>query len=93
MANPVVVTLVSDVDTVVTLDSNYAAVEVTLITNAATTVFNASGTAIASATPANGNHTLTTTLISKTVVDGTGGAASVVHLRSLSTPTVQVCGL
>lgn len=92
MANPKVVTLVADTDTPVTLDSNFVVIEVTLIANAAVTVFNTTGTAIGSATPADGVHTLTTTLPAKTVLDGTGGANSVVHLRSAATPTVQVYG-
>lgn len=93
MANPRVVTLVADTDTTVTLDANYGAVEVTLLSGAATTVFNTGGVAIGSATPADGNHTLTTTLLSKVVPDTTSGAASVVHLRSAGTPTVAVFGL
>lgn len=93
MANPRVTTLVADTDTVVTLDANYGTVEVTLIANAATTQFNASGTAISSSTLTDGNHILTTTLVSKTVADATSGAVSVVHLRSSGTPTVAVYGL
>jgi hypothetical protein len=93
MANPRYVTLVADTDTPVTLDANYGAVEVSLIANGATTQFNATGTAIASSTLTDGNHALTTTLLSKTVIDGTAGAASVVHLRSSGTPTVAVYGL
>lgn len=94
MANPAApVTLVADTDTVVPLDGNYGAVEVVMIANAATTVFNATGTAIASSTPSAGNHTLTSSLPAKVVIDGTGGGNSVVHLRSAGTPTVQVYGL
>lgn len=93
MPNPLVVTLSADVDTTLVLDQNFGAVEVALIANAATTVFNANGSAIGSATPASGVHTLTTTLPAKTVVDSTSGTATVVHLRSAGTPTVQVYGL
>ena len=92
MPNPRVVTLVADTDTTVTLDANYGAVEVTLIANAAVTVFNATGLAIPSATPADGVHTLSATLPAKVVPDLTTGN-TVVHLRSAGSPTVQVCGL
>ncbi len=93
MANPKVVTLVADTDTTVTLDSNAGYVEVALIANAATTVFNTRNAAIASATPADGNHTLTSSLPAKIVADETAGAASIVRLRSSGTPTVSVCGI
>lgn len=92
MANPKIVTLVADTDTPVDLGSNFGAVEVALIANAATTLANATGTTITSSTPADGNHTLTTTLPVKTIQDFTTGN-TVVHLRSSGTPTVQVYGL
>lgn len=90
--SPAYVTLVADTDTAVTLDKNYGAIEVTLVANAATTQFNATGTPIASSSLTDGNHVLNTTLVSKTVIDGTGGGASVVHLRSSGTPTIMVYG-
>jgi len=91
--NPKILTLVADTDTPVTLDDNFSAVEVTLIANPATTLFNTTGAAIGSSTPGDGAHVLTTTLLSKVVPDKTSGAASVVHLRSSGTPTVAVWGL
>lgn len=93
MANPVYRTLVADTDTLVTLDANYAAVEVAILTNPATVQFNATGTAIGSSTLTDGNHAVSSVLPAKTVADGTAGAASVVHLRSSGTPTVAVYGL
>lgn len=92
MANPRYVTLVADTDTPVDLGSNFGAVEVTLVANAATTQFNATGTAITSSTLTDGNHVLTTTLLSKTVKDDTTGN-TIVHLRSSGTPLVSVAGL
>lgn len=94
MANPRFQTLSTDTDTTVTLDANYGQVEVTLVTNPATTYFNATGTAIGPvAGSMDGNHVLTATLIAKVVTDGTAGTNTVVHLRSAGTPTVQVLGL
>jgi hypothetical protein len=93
VANPVYVTLVSDVETELDLDANYGRVEVTIVANAATTYFNATNTPIGPvAGSQDGNHLLSATLISKTVVDGTGGTASTVRLRSSGTPTVEVYG-
>jgi hypothetical protein len=93
VANPRIVTLVADTDTPITLDQNFGAVEVALIANAATTLFNARGAAIASSTPGDGHHVLTVTLPAKVVPDETGGQATVVHLRSSGTPTLLVAGL
>lgn len=93
MANPKYVTLVADTDTEVELDSNFGYVEVSLISGVADTQFNTSDTAIASSSLTDGNHVLTATLPTKTVVDRTSGGVSVVHLRSSGMPTVQVFGL
>jgi hypothetical protein len=94
MANPKFVTLSVDVEQTITLDSNYSQVEVALISGAATTYFNTTDTTIGSVSGTmDGNHALTTTLVAKVVQDGTGGAASKVHLRSAGTPTVQVLGI
>jgi hypothetical protein len=94
VANPKFVTLVADTEQTVTLDSNYAQVEVALISGPATTYFNTTDTTIGTVSGAmDGNHALTTTLVAKVVQDGTGGTASKVHLRSAGTPTVQVLGL
>lgn len=92
MANPVIKTLLADTDTLFDLGSNFGSVEVSLIANAAVTVFNSTGVVIGSSTPTDGNHTLTTTLPAKTVQDFTTGN-TVVHVRSSGTPTVQVYGL
>lgn len=90
--SPAYVTLVADTDTPVELDGNFGAVEVTLVANAATTYFNAKGNTVpAVASSQNGNHMLTTTLLSKVVRDETSGN-TVVHLRSSGTPTVCVAG-
>jgi hypothetical protein len=91
--SPAYVTLVADTDTTVELSSNAGAVEVSLIANAATTVFNTTNTAIASSSPVNGQHVVTASLPSKTVKDESGGNTTVVHLRSSGTPTVCVAGL
>jgi hypothetical protein len=94
VANPKFAVLVADTDTTLTLDRNFDLVEVTLVSGAATTYFNTAGTAIGTvASPVDGNHVLTTTLLSKVVTDITAGAPSVVHLRSTGTPTVCVLGL
>lgn len=94
MANPSYSVLVADTDTVITLDGNYGQVEVALVANAANTWFNATGSAIpAVASPQDGNHILTTTLVAKVVRDQSPGATTVVHLRSSGTPTVSVLGL
>jgi len=92
VASPRYVTLAADTDTPVDLGANYGSVEVTLVANAATTQFNATGTVIGSSTLTDGNHVLTTTLLSKVVKDDTSGN-TVVHLRSSGTPTVAVAGL
>lgn len=92
MASPRYVTLTADTDLPVDLGYNYGAVEVTLIANAATTQFNIAGGPIASSTLTDGNHVLTTTLLSKIVEDKTTGN-TIVHLRSSGTPTVSVAGL
>lgn len=92
MASPRIVTLVADTDTPVDTGSNFAAVEVALIANPATTQFNATGTAIASSTLTDGNHVLTASLPVKVVKDDTTGN-TIVHLRSSGTPTVSVAGL
>ncbi len=92
MASPRFVTLTADTDLPVDLGANFGAVEVTLIANPATTQFNATGTTIASSTLTDGNHVLTTTLLSKVVRDDTTGN-TIVHLRSSGTPTVCVAGL
>lgn len=94
VANPVYATLLANTDTEVTLDANYGLVEVTLVSGAATTYFNAADEAIGSiASPPDGNHVLNSTLLAKVVEDKTGGAPSVVHLRSSGTPTVCVWGM
>ena len=94
MANPVYVTLVADTDTPTTLDGNYGRVEVTLVSGAATTYVNAFGVAIGAVSGTqDGNHVLTAGLTSKTIPSKTGGAATVVHLRSAGTPTVGLYGL
>lgn len=91
--SPAYVTLTADTDAEVELSGNFGAVEVTLVANAATTYFNAKGTAVPSiASPPNGQHVLTPTLLSKVVKDDTSGN-TVVHLRSSGTPTVSVAGL
>lgn len=91
--SPAYVTLVADTDTTVELATNHGAVEVSLIANAATVVFNATNTAIASSALANGQHAVTASLPSKVIKDDSGGNTTVVHLRSSGTPTVCVAGL
>ncbi len=90
--SPAYVTLVADTDTIVEIP-NAGAVEVTLISGASTVVFNTTNTVIASSTPANGQHAITTTLPSKIIKDDSGGTTTFVHLRSSGTPTVCVAGL
>jgi hypothetical protein len=94
VANPKYVTLAANVESVVTLDANFGSIEVALVANADLTCFNTTGTPIGSVSgPVDGCHTLTSSLPAKVVADGTAGQASVVRLRSVGTPTVQVCGL
>lgn len=93
VASPAYVTLVADTDTTVELSANAGAVEVSLIANAATVVFNTTNTVITASTPANGQHALTASLLSKVIKDESGGNTTVVHLRSSGTPTVCVAGL
>ena len=94
MANPKHVTLVADTETVVTLDNNYGSVRVTVIANPAVIYFNTSDTTIGTvAGSMDGNEAVPATLVSRVVVDRTGGTASKVHLRSAGTPTVSVGGL
>ncbi len=92
-ASPAYITLAADTEQTVTLDANYAAVEVTLVSGAATTYFNAKNVAIGAVAGAqDGNHVLNTSMPSKIVRDETTGN-TVVHLRSSGTPTVCVAGL
>jgi hypothetical protein len=94
VANPKFVTLAADVEQTVTLDSNYAQVEVALVANAAPTYFNTSDTAIGTVSGTmDGNHAVSSILVAKIVQDGTSGQATIVHLRSSGIPTVSVCGL
>lgn len=93
MPSTKIVTLAANTNTVVTLDGNYGAVEVALISGAATTLFNAAGVVVPGSTPVDGHHVLTAVLPAKIVADETSGTATVVNLRSAGTPTVSVSGL
>jgi len=97
VANPQHVTLVADTNLPVTLDANYAAVEVTIIANPAVTYFNTRGATVPTTggTLASlaGNHVLPAVLGALQVLDETAGAASVVNLRSAGTPTVCIRGI
>lgn len=94
MANPVHRTLVADTELTVTLEGNYGAVEVALVSGAATTYFNTANVVVGPVAGAqDGNHVVTAALPVKTVQDATAGAASIVRLRSVGTPTVTVTGL
>ncbi len=94
--NPQHVTLVADTDTTVTLDANYTRVQVTMTANPALTYFNTRSAAISTTggTLASlaGNHAMPAVLCSLNVADETS-TTSVVHLRSVGTPTVTVLGL
>lgn len=92
--SPAHVTLSADTETELVLDRNYGEVEVTLTENPARTFFNATDTPIGTVGGnMDGNHILTSTLVSKVVADGTAGSVTKVRLRSVGTPTVQVMGL
>lgn len=97
VANPQHVVLVADTQVVLTLDSNFAKVEVTVVANPAVVFFNAKdvtiGTVAGAVGTMDGNHVLPAALCSKIVADETAGTVSKVRIRSAGTPTVSVRGL
>lgn len=94
--SPLTQTLVADTDTVFTLDKNYQNVEVSQIENPARTYVNTKGSAVPTTggTLASlaGNHAMPAVLCSLRVPDETSTDPTVVHVRSVGTPTISVRG-
>lgn len=95
MANPKFVTLSADAEATVNLDANYGEIRITVLSNPAVVYFNTANAAIGSVTAGgtDGNEALPAVLCSRVVRDQTGGANSVVRLRSTGTPTLLVGGV
>lgn len=92
-ASPQHFTLVADTEQVVTLSDNCGTIRIVVVANPAVIYFNTRNTAVAAvASSQNGNQVIPAVLAVVEIPDETGGAVSVVRMRSAGTPTVMVTG-
>lgn len=86
-------TLVADTEKVFTLDQNCAKVRVVVYANPAVIYFNAKNVAVpAVASSQDGQQVIPAAIAVAEVDDETGGANTVLRMRSAGTPTVMVMG-
>ncbi|WP_431728586.1 hypothetical protein [Verrucosispora sp. TAA-831] len=87
-ASPQHVTLVANVERILTFDINAGRVEITNLDGVGEVYFTVDNTPVT--VGADGCHVLPAAICSLELADGTSGANSIVRLRSAGTPRVSV---
>lgn len=92
-ATPQHFTLTADTEQVITLDQNCGQVRIVVYANPATIFFNTRNVAVpAVAGSQNGQQVIPAALAVVDIDDETGGASTIVRVRSAGTPTIAVTG-